>query len=58
MRRLEGLPTEDLVTNRDQYLELLELKTRIDDLVARHTADGEALQQATQRITQRPTSDI
>ena len=58
VRRLERLPTEDLVANRDQYVELLELKQRLDDLLAEHTArGGELEQQATQRITHSPASD-
>ncbi len=50
IRRLERLPTEDLVANRDQYVELLELKQRLDDLIGEHVARGGELQQeATQR---------
>jgi hypothetical protein len=37
-RHLEELATEDLVTNRDQYVELLGVKQRLDDLMAEHTA--------------------
>ena len=44
-RRLEELATEDLVTNRDQYGELLEVKQRLDDLMSEHTARSRELQQ-------------
>jgi ParB family transcriptional regulator, chromosome partitioning protein len=45
VRRLEQLPTGDLVSNRDQYLELLELKQRLDDLIAMHAARGKELEE-------------
>jgi len=57
-RRLEELATEDLITNRGQYIELLEVKQRLDDLMAEHTArDGELHQELAGRITHTPSSD-
>jgi ParB family transcriptional regulator, chromosome partitioning protein len=59
VRRLERQPTEDLVANRDQYLELLELTARIDDRMARHEAGAAVLRhRAEPRIERSPTSDV
>jgi ParB family transcriptional regulator, chromosome partitioning protein len=58
-RRLEKLSTEDLVTNRDQYMELLDVKQRLDDLMAEHTArGGELHQELARRITHSLRSEV
>jgi ParB family chromosome partitioning protein len=59
VRRLERLPTEDLVSNRDQYVELLELKQRLDELIDKHrTRGGELQERLAQRTTHGPASAV